>query len=184
MKTHFVVRITKFIDDQKSKDGRKSVLLHKEVIQTTSLRAAKLKANKIFEAHSVCQTIKDNWGKMSNWHNNYSSSTKTCSFWTKTEPSERTNVYLTVYLLEEDYKFGLGIVSNGGYHLRQALKALKEERSGIYDPEGEKIETYPAPLKDKIEDVIENVDILVEELNYLHNEYRTYLDSLTNLKEE
>ena len=64
MKTHFVVRISTYIDAVDYDEKARREMIHREVIQAVSFNAAKRQATKIFEEQPIHQTIKDAWARL------------------------------------------------------------------------------------------------------------------------
>ena len=185
-KTSFVVRITKYIDNVSSESRPEPIYIHRETIETTSWRAAKTQAHKLFQAQPIYQDIEDNWGKIGNWSNEYNATTKKATFWYRDETGKRSynvRVILSVYLIEEEYRFGLGRVMSSLHSINKGLESLKESRSRLYYPEDEPLETHPSAYEEQINLLTQRAESLVADLDSLQSEYREHVKSLTNLED-
>ena len=183
MKTHFVVRISTYIDAVDYDEKARREMIHREVIQAVSFNAAKRQATKIFEAQPICETIQDAWGKVGKWSNDYNSATKDFGYWEKQKVSRKINVYLTVFLLADEYRFGLSKMYDVKEGLSKALDALNDKPSTLYRAENDVIEMHPEPYKTRLQELTKETEQLLKEFQKVGKEYREYVDSLTNLKD-
>ena len=182
-KTSFVIRMTKYVDNAPSGSRAEPIYIHRETIEATSWRSAKTQANKLFQAQPIYEEIEDNWGKVTNWSNEYSASTKKTHYWSRENGnrSYQVRVILSVYLEEEEYRFGAGKLYDSLSNFKKGLECLKEESTRLYYPKDEPVPTHPSIYEDQINDLATRAESLVAELESLTTEYREHVKGLTNL---
>ena len=67
--------------------------------------------------------------------------------------------------------------------LSKALDALNDKPSTLYRAENDEPEMHPEPYNTRLQELTKETEQLLKEFQKVGKEYREYVDSLTNLKD-
>ena len=175
--THYLVRIPKKTM-HRNIDDTTTEQLHECVIEAKSMRAAKLKARKIFQELPIVEEMTERWCRPTNyrWENEYKAAYCRFNYWN--DNNEKVTVSIAISPLREYYRFGMGNCSSAAFDLKEALKHLLEEQTFLYTTKPDCVDTHPAHLQAEVEEIKEELLAAQVKLDKLNEKYRHYYEQL------
>ena len=174
--TQYFVRISKKTE-KRNIDDTTTEMVHEQVIEAKSMRAAKLRARKVFEALPIVEVLKElfGYGKYK-WEDEYKRAY--CQFHYWNDNNEKVTVNLGISLLRDYYTFGKNNCFSALYDLKSALEHLQKEQQYIYTTKPESVDTHPLHLKAAVKEVEETLELAHRRLSKLTKKYNHYYEIL------
>ena len=158
-------------------DDNVTEMIHDQVIEAKSMRAAKLRARKVFEALPIVEVLKENFGyKKYKWDNEYKRTYCRFHYWN--DDNEKVIVCVGISLLRDYYTFGKNNCFSAVYRIEDALKEIKKEQTYIYTTKPEGVDTHPLHLKAAVKEVEETLELAHRRLSKLTKKYNHYYEGL------